>query len=246
MDFHSHRLGGLLDLDVLHFQDCLVNRIECWLIEHFDSESLFGSVWLWHFQVGVHFSNVRNELRNEGLEGRIELDSLRLVSSDILEKLFDLAAHFEVRVVRCVVSAWDFFLIVFLDVAIGPCVSFVGFLDERILLVVLLFLSIDFFRIVKVELQVVGLIFNCFCSNNRSLLSAGLLWFIFIEFVGLGEGRLLTVLWVLIELLVVFVILILFHVTIVKLLFSFVKLLLALIELLFSLVVITIFAIVKI
>ena len=96
----------------IQFQNGLVFVVERRLVQHGDTQIFLGTVWLWHLQEGVHLSHSWDVVRNERLEFGVKFNLLRLVSLDVLEHLLDFCADRQVSVLRRIVGAGDFLLVV--------------------------------------------------------------------------------------------------------------------------------------
>lgn len=60
-----------------------------------------------HLNECIQFSDGRDELWNEALQGRLQLHLLRLVSLDVLEEVSNLCGHVQLQIVLGIVRALD-------------------------------------------------------------------------------------------------------------------------------------------
>jgi hypothetical protein len=86
--------------------------VERRFVQHRDTQVFLGTIGLGHLQEGVYFTNCWDIVRYEGLELSFEVDLLRLVPVDVLEYILHLLTHWQIRVLRRVVGARNFFLLV--------------------------------------------------------------------------------------------------------------------------------------
>lgn len=110
----------ILALDILELENCFILTVECWFIKLSNTQVLFGSIWLGHFEASIHFSNSRHIVGNEWLQFSIEVQFLWLVPLNVLEKIFDILRHSEVGVLSWVVGAGNFLIIFAFFIVLGP------------------------------------------------------------------------------------------------------------------------------
>lgn len=57
LDIHGCCANDVTLLDVSQFNNGLIFRIQCWLVQYRDTKVFFGTVWLGHLQEGIDLTN---------------------------------------------------------------------------------------------------------------------------------------------------------------------------------------------
>ena len=159
------------------------------LIQHRDAQVFLGTIGLGHLQEGVHFTHRRDVVGDEGLELSFEVDLLRLVAVDVLEDILHLLTHWQIRILRRVVGARNFLLLVVFVVIVallarsllglallGRQVASLGqlllLLDSIHIYLVVFLVAFDFLGVIYFHRQVKRLILHLFsldCATSYGI-----------------------------------------------------------------------------
>jgi hypothetical protein len=90
VDINWGSARNILALNVFQFQYGLVFVIQTWFVKDSDTQVFLLSIWLWHLQESINFTNSWDVVRNEWLDLGFQINFLGLVSLNVLKHFFEL------------------------------------------------------------------------------------------------------------------------------------------------------------